>query len=444
MVLASLLVGACSDVTRTPTRQSSRLRPGSAASSATSGDHIPMLDDLLEQVNLVAPGFAGLHWSSPGVLVIHTTPEASTALVQQAVRIIFKDLAWDRVKSVVFRSAKFDVLTLQNWRARVTEIVGPNEFIWSDFDETSDVVRVGVAESADLADLALRAAALGAPAGAVVFEHSKPIVPLAYLSAQHRPTVGGLLISLYDTVITRKYGAGEYAQCSIGANVRLSTDQSNEYFLTAAHCSNEDNIFTSDGATVFQPDSATNSTAIGVEVSVPGARTGLSGCPTGYTCKYSDAALYQYNSASYSNFAYIARDSSFTSTWGVNGSRFRVDSFHVVSDIPEAYLLAADTVNYDTWMHKVASTTGWTWGQLKHTCMTIAYSGSKALLCQYGAAAYADHGDSGGPMFWWMCCNPNEAWLGGILHTVSSIPDWHTIFSSITGIKNDIANLVTY
>ncbi|MEA3247712.1 MAG: hypothetical protein U9Q74_16295 [Gemmatimonadota bacterium] len=444
VLLAASLVASCEHPTSTA-RQDLRDRSAvSAFQAANATGHIPMLDEMFEEVNALAPGFGGMHWAAPGILVVDVTPRGAPTAVEQAMRAVFTDLAWNRVARIIYRPAKYEVRDLQTWRSRVHDIAGADAVYWSDFDETSNIVRVGVDRRADIATLVARARALGAPAGAVAFEHSDRPTVLAYLTAQHRPTVAGVHIAVYDSVITRKYGPGLYAECSLGANVRISTDEPHAYFLTAAHCSNEDDIFRNDGAKVYQPDSATNPAPIGTEVFVPGGSSNLSGCPSSYTCKYSDAALYRYASAVYSNFAYIARDSSNSTTWGIVGSRFRVDSFHVVGDIPEAYLLAADIVVYDTWMHKVAYRTGWTWGPLKHTCMTIYYPGSKALLCQYGAAAYADHGDSGGPMFWWMCCNPNEAWIGGLLHTVRAIPDNFTVFSSISGIKNDIPNLVTY
>lgn len=258
-------------------------------------------------------------------------------------------------------------------------------------------------------------------------------------------------IALSDSVIKNYYGPLALTNCSIAANVRLSGDNTHEYFLTAGHCTGTDNAPSgmfgpNHGAIVYQPDSTAGSTAIATEYANPTGRTGLSGCPSGYTCKYSDAALFQYINSSRSNFAYIARDSTFSSTLGVAGSRFRVDSFHVVGEIPEANLLAADTVpgQYDTWMHKVGFKTGWTWGQVTSTCRTLQYpTTSQAMLCQYVVTAEDDFGDSGAPTFWWVCCSgPNQAWLGGILS--SGYENAFYFFSSISGIKNDIANLVTY
>ena len=117
-----------------------------------------------------------------------------------------------------------------------------------------------------------------------------------------------------------------------------------------------------------------------------------------------------------------------------------------MNDIAEANFLGADTTagNYTVYVHKVGRTTGWTWGPMIHVCKTIYYSvgGNRALLCQYDVAAEVDFGDSGGPAFWWNCCGANESWLGGIV--VAGIEGYFFTLSSITGIRNDIANLVTY
>jgi hypothetical protein len=106
-------------------------------------------------------------------------------------------------------------------------------------------------------------------------------------------------------------------------------------------------------------------------------------------------------------------------------------------------MLAADTVagHYDTYFHKVGRTTGWSFGPQTRTCY-IYYVAGKALVCQYSVAAEADQGDSGSPVFMWICCNVNEAWIGGLLSSATEGLAFG--FSSISGVKNDFANLVTH
>ena len=269
----------------------------------------------------------------------------------------------------------------------------------------------------------------------VHLERAEPVRRASYLDANHRPTVGGVAIDMWNSSRSTQLGG-----CSLGFNARISGD-SHEYFVTAGHCTQTQN--STEYSVVFQAYRYLDvpyDSAIGIEYSDPPQSSGIPGCPGGSTCRYSDAALFQYTIASFSNFAYLAKDSSFSSTFGTNGSRFRVDSFHVVNDVPEASLLAADTVNYDTYMHKVGNTTGWTWGPIRHTCVTVINSGGK-LLCQYFVRATANNGDSGSPTFWWQCCGTNEAWLGGVLWGLTGA-DY--LFGSISGIKNDFSGLVSY
>jgi hypothetical protein len=408
-----------------------------------------MLDELLEAVNQRAPGFGGMYWSGRGEMTMLVTPKGSNYAIEAAAREVFSDLPWTTVTSVRFAAARFEVLELQAHRLRLPEVVG-GPLIWTDFDERSNVVRAGVEETADLAQLSALMRGSGAPDGAVVFEHSKRPVPAAYLTATQSPSVGGIQIELRDTLIANNSG-GSSTLCSLSFNVGVSTDDAHRYFMTAAHCTGTSatdsvSVFNNEHALVYQPDSATNPSPIGFEVSAPDSRTGLSNCPNLYTCKYSDAALFKYYGGSPSNFTYLAKDSSYSSTVGVNGSLFRVDSFHVVNDISEANLLAADTLpgHYDTFMHKVGRTTGWTFGPVTHTCVTYVWTIplKKALLCQYYVASSILGGDSGAPAFWWYCCNPNEAWIGGLVSTGFTNSLYG--FSSITGIKNDFANLISY
>ena len=71
-------------------------------------------------------------------------------------------------------------------------------------------------------------------------------------------------------------------------------------------------------------------------------------------------------------------------------------------------------------------------------------SGDGALRCQYKVAAEGDSGDSGSPVFKYTSYyyGVKQATLAGILHAGYSGQGFY--FSSITGIKNDIANLLTH
>ncbi len=429
-------IGACDKTANSPTRPSTRALSVQRAAAPAGGSHIPMLDELFAMVNSQAPGFAGMYRSGQSGITILVTAKGNNAQIEQVVRSVFHELDWQNVSAITFKPAQWEVSELQGWHRRLPEAVASSALIWSDFDEVHNVIRVGVSEISDLAAMSSSVSAIGAPVGAIIFQHSKPFKSMQLLTASHRPTVGGVMISLSDT-LNRKFGAA-MGQCTLNSNVRETYDTAHEYFITAGHCSDDPvGVFANLGAVVYQPDSATNPTPIGTEYFIPNAWVagGTDNCPVTLTCKYSDAAVYQYSSKSLSNFGYLARDSSFSSTLGVHGSAFRVDSFHVDSEVPEAYLLASDTATCNTFMHKVGWRTGWTFGCVVKTCYTIYYT-TKALTCQYNVAAESDGGDSGSPVFMWVSPGVNQAWLGGLL--TGGFEDDYYSFSSIAGMHNDL------
>jgi len=311
--------------------------------------HIPMLDELLEAVNAQAPGFGGMYRSGKSEMTIFVTPKGNNADVEKAARAVFVDYPWATIATVRFLPARFEVLELQAWRLRVPEL-GRAHLLSTDFDETANVVRVGLDPSADLAAATVSVVAIGAPAGAIVFHHETMRKPTQLLDSTHRPLVGGIKIGLTDTAISNQYGVHSYGECSLGFSGTLTNDAYDTYFVTAAHCAGLANAWAYQAVNAFQPDSFTNSSRIGYLWGMPTGSTTISGCPTGATCKYSDAALYIYVSGNV-DLDFLARDSSFSSVSTVKGSRFRVDSFQVNGNVPEADLLAANTTagQYDTY-----------------------------------------------------------------------------------------------
>jgi hypothetical protein len=429
-------VVACDRAATAPIHSAAKTGPRMSLAPG-SGVHTPMLDELFSMVNDQAPGFAGMYRSGHGGLTILVTPKGDNAQVEKAVRSVFHELDWQNVTSITFKSARWEVNQLEDWHRRLPDAVGTSALVWSDFDEVHNVVRVGVAETADLAGVASHVGTIGAPPGAVVFEHAKPIRGFQLLTASHRPTVGGIHIALSDTLNRKNLGA--MSECSLNSNVRFADSP---FFLAAGHCTSSPldetvGTYANLNATVYQPDSATNPTPIGQEYYNPGAWIpgGYFSCPSSLTCRFSDAVAFSYTSNSLSNFAYLARDSSFSMTLGVDGSKFRVDSFHVDSEVPEAWLLAADTTTCDMRLHKVGWRTGWTWGCIVSTCYTV-YQSAHALICQYNVASDADGGDSGAPVFVWMAPGVNRAFLAGMIY--GGIPNTFFQFSSIAGIHNDL------
>ena len=60
---------------------------------------------------------------------------------------------------------------------------------------------------------------------------------------------------------------------------------------------------------------------------------------------------------------------------------------------------------------KVGRTTGWNWGWVRRTCVTMPRTATRWALCQYWADYLSQGGDSGAPVFLW---HGNNVTLTGI------------------------------
>jgi hypothetical protein len=97
------------------------------------------------------------------------------------------------------------------------------------------------------------------------------------------------------------------------------------------------------------------------------------------------------------------------------------------------------------WLSKVGRTTGWTTGEITETCAHINHHDSNVgdfrYLCQEITNYFSDGGDSGSPVhaspYGW----PDVRLYG--IHWGSS-QTGERVFSRITGVKQDLGNMVTH
>jgi hypothetical protein len=116
--------------------------------------------------------------------------------------------------------------------------------------------------------------------------------------------------------------------------------------------------------------------------------------------RYSDAALFTYQSENLADFGLIARTIRLGSkTISTSSPRF------MISEVSLQYPLVGTTVN------KMGFKTGWTsgdieygklvWPHVGNTCVDFFGTDGIVRLCQVGADYSSDHGDSGAPVFTW-------------------------------------------
>jgi len=307
----------------------------------------------------------------------------------------------------------------------------------TDFDEERNSLWIGVSTDATPGQLRALAQSHGMPAGMMTLEHFADLRALrGDIRDTVRPIVGGAKISLHEFGVdsARKW-------CTVGFNVRLPND-ANEYFVTNAHCTMT--MFGPDSAQAYQPYSnypgAFYQTPIGIEVYDPPLSSSLPGCPSGTSCRYSDAALFRYINGAPHTFAGIAKTAYFSTGFNTDGSFDQTATFTNIGEVADSNWIAADLGNI--YVHKIGMRTGWTWGAFSRSCVNVG-SGGGVLLCQQFSYTYANEGDSGSPAFWWVCCGTNQTSLVGIVH--SAIPPSNEMgFSTIAGVKNDLGALITY
>jgi hypothetical protein len=243
--------------------------------------------------------------------------------------------------------------------------------VFTDADETSGRVVVGVLDREMEGLVRARLAVLGVLSQSVEVVETEPILQVATLRHRVRPVVGGLQIRYSQSL------------CSLGFNAWRAGV---EGYVSAAHCSDRQGSV--DGTNYFQPLNQVADEFIGTEVADPGFFRG-GGCPRGARCRFSD-----------SNFSDGATGVSFTlgriaKTTGANNGSLDIAGQFTIQAKGAATL--GQTVN------KVGRSTGWTQGTLTRTCVNTAVSGTSIiLLCQdfvENTVQIVAGGDSGSNVF---------------------------------------------
>lgn len=149
----------------------------------------------------------------------------------------------------------------------------------------------------------------------------------------------------------------------------------------------------------------------GIEVQDPAFSSNIYGCPSGYQCRYSDAALVSIDQVSTSvgwDFGGIARTTYRAVLPDIYGSLTR-DSYNPTFQIR----YVSSDIFVGDFAEKVGRTTGWTGGDVTSTCYTVQIY-PHAFPCQVRVSAGVGRGDSGSPVFWQS--SSGSYLLFGILH----------------------------
>jgi hypothetical protein len=371
-----LLAAGCSDMNQ-PAAPSD---PSDKSPAAARQGASPHPNDLARAV----PGFGGFFLDATGTPTVYLRDPGQKAKVARALGPYFQAA---RVQSSRLRvqRGQFDWAQLERWQA------GPGNSaltlpgaVFTDADEATNRLRVGVEHGAAGAAVRSALARAGVPAAAVIIEETAPVVQVATLQNDNTRR-GGLQINFPGFL------------CTLGFNDGTGS------FITNSHCTNTQGGVES--TPYGQPLLSAGTVAI--EVTDPGYTTGGT-CPASRRCRRSDAARARYQSGIQGAHRLIAR------TVAPNRKRAALEitgSFTITGELLSGGVVG-DVVN------KIGRTTGWTQGQITNIGVNTNVSGSNITqLSQTFVSAGVGGGDSGSPVF---SLSGTNATLRGILWGGSS------------------------
>jgi hypothetical protein len=355
-------------------------------------------------------GFGGFFFDAAGTPTVYLSDPSRRGAAERALAPFFHAQGLGSPQLSVLRG-DFDYAQLEQWLDRVSPpaLAVPGA-VFTDVDEASNRLRIGVEHPVALARVRSAMAALGIPTSAVILEETEPIHFAATLRDRVRPVLGGLQINFTQYI------------CTLGFNALRGTANS---FVTASHCTAKQGGVES--TKYYQPLSSTSNSLIGTEVADPNYFTGGS-CPLLRKCRYSDAARATYASGVSFTRGRIEKTSS------VNNGSLTISGYFSIN--AEGGGSVGSTAN------KVGRTTGWSRGSITNTCVNTNVSGSNiTLLCQNWVKAKVGPGDSGSPVF--LGSGSSSVRLAGILWGGSSSGTTF-VYSPISLIEKELGALTTF
>ncbi len=275
--------------------------------------------------------------------------------------------------------ARYTFLQLKAWRdALFGELMESDSVEFLDLDEQRQQVRVGVGHAVAARWVEALAEKAGVPAGALAIDTVPPAQTFATLRDRVRPVRAGLQIFQRDQFL-----------CTLGYAISfVGNGGIANGFLTNSHCT--DTFWGLDAAAQFQI-AITAVDSIGREVRDP------AGFACGYrgrkTCRYSDASILGDVTGNRLQGRVLRLvevtdgDGEFGSTEIVERQDLLVTSVSTSSTVGDIH-------------DKVGTATGWTSGEVTHTCVDLRGTTTKLrLLCQDESHTFAFSGDSGSPVF---------------------------------------------
>jgi hypothetical protein len=367
------------------------------------------MDDQFHEVAEKAPEFGGMFLEDDVLKVYLVNPEKKSA-AEAAIASVFGRERIPRGGIQVLQG-QYSFAQLEEWHNRMGGLFDIEGVVFTDADERSNRLKVGVKSSDLSGQVEKELKRQGIPRDAFIIEQTEPVEFMSTLRDKVRPLQGGLQIAFTNN-------PSYYNICTLGFN---GIGLGNNGFVVNSHCTYNQGAV--DNAVYYQPTPAA-ANRIGTEIADPSFASEK--CPTGMTgviCRWSDSAYAKLDSNINANIGSIERP------YYLN-SRTIAGSFRITS---EGFSSVGQIVN------KVGRTTGWTQGKVTNTCINVGVAGTNIVLrCQDGVSARLGGGDSGSPVFSITNSpNRNDVQLRGILWGGNQEGTWF-VYSPVSNINYEL------
>lgn len=406
ILAAALVVSACSETQLTSPESDV---PGPVLNQSGGFQASESMQDRLART---VPGFGGFFLDDSDRPTAFLTDDVNRGAAMQALNAELRQMGLSRGDVRVLPAA-YRWSELSAWHEQGTgAALGIDGVVWTDADESSNRVRIGVADLAAMGRVRAEMARLGIPAGAVLVERADPIENMVGLRDVVTPKVGGIQINFPGFL------------CTLGFNATAGGQAS---FITNSHCTNTQGGV--ENTPYWQPLQSVAGTQIATEVADPAYTTG-GGCPSGRVCRRSDASRAQYINSTAFQLGRIARTQN-----NKNGKLDIVGQFTITAadDVTDNFPIGIT-------LNKVGRTTGWSSGRVAQTCVNTGVSGTSIVqFCQTFVKAKVNSGDSGSPTF--LITGGTNVTLVGILWGGGG---GSFVFSPLKNIESELGNLTVF
>jgi hypothetical protein len=406
LLAAALVVSACSD------DQLVSPEPDAPGPVLNQSGGLQASESMQDRLARTVPGFGGFFLDESDRPTAFLTDDVNRGAAMQALNAELRQMGLSRGDVRVLPAA-YRWSELSAWHEQGTgAALGVDGVVWTDADESSNRVRIGVADLVAMGRVRTEMARLGIPAGALLVERADPIENMVGLRDVNRPTLGGIQIHFPGFL------------CTLGFNATAGGQAS---FITNSHCTeNQGGV---DNTPYWQPLQSVNGTQIATEVADPAYTTG-GGCPAGRVCRRSDASRARYTSSTDFSLGKIARTkNSKSGSLEIVGNFSITAADHVTDNFPIGLIV-----------NKVGRTTGWSAGRVTQTCVNTGVSGTNIVqFCQTFVRAKVNSGDSGSPTF--VITGGTNVRLVGILWGGGG---GQFVFSPLKNIESELGNLTVF